>query len=491
METAGYFVTLGVRIMDNLPLRVCLLGKESGLADAVARALGPGFETRHPVDLNPVHWIETRDWCEVMLFDARFASAQPDFSAAIRLIDQIQQGASRPPAIVVFCDENDRAFAAKAMEHGAYETVTYGMSIAELRQIIQRAHKANAAEKELDQLRAEVRASGRMHQLLGTTRVMQDLFALAQRIAPCDVNVLITGETGTGKELLARAIHEMSPRERHPMVAFSCTNLPETLIEDELFGHEKGAFTGAHISRRGRFETADQGTLFLDEVGDLGLGLQPKLLRVLQERKFERLGGNTTVSVDVRLISATNRNLSEMVQRREFREDLYYRLNVVQLELPPLRERCDDIHLLAQHFLQATAKQFHKTVLRFSEAALHSIIEYSWPGNVRELENAVQRAVVLCERNTVENWHLPSAIRKSTESRLVDQSYEQEVRHFKRRLVLRTLRHCGWNKAESARSLGVARGYLHRLINQLEIRESEESSPVVTREPLFPPKQIM
>jgi transcriptional regulator with GAF, ATPase, and Fis domain len=275
------------------------------------------------------------------------------------------------------------------------------------------------------------------------------------------------------------------------MVAFSCTNLPETLIEDELFGHEKGAFTGAHTFRRGRFETADQGTLFLDEIGDLGVGLQPKLLRVLQERSFERLGGNTTVSVDVRLITATNRNLSEMVQRREFREDLYYRLNVVQLELPPLRERRDDIHLLAQHFLETTAKQFHKKVVRFSQAALHSIVEYSWPGNVRELENAIQRAVVLCERHSVENWHLPSVIRTSAETQRVEQSYEQEVRQFKRRLVLRTLRQCGWNKAESARILGVARGYLHRLINQLEIRESEESSSAVTREPLFPPKQIM
>ena len=477
--------------MDSLPIRVCLIGKESGLADAVARALGSGFETRRRDDFDPAHWAESRDWCEIVLLDGRSESRQSDSSALIRLIDEIQQGTPRPPAIVVYCEENDRAFAAQVMEHGAYETVTYGMSIAELRQILQRAQKTHAAEKELDQLRAEVRASGRMHRLLGTTQVMQDLFAQAQRIAPCDVNVLITGETGTGKELLARAIHEMSPRELHPMVAFSCTNLPETLIEDELFGHEKGAFTGAHTFRRGRFETADQGTLFLDEIGDLGVGLQPKLLRVLQERSFERLGGNTTVSVDVRLITATNRNLSEMVQRREFREDLYYRLNVVQLELPPLRERRDDIHLLAQHFLETTAKQFHKKVVRFSQAALHSIVEYSWPGNVRELENAIQRAVVLCERHSVENWHLPSVIRTSAETQRVEQSYEQEVRQFKRRLVLRTLRQCGWNKAESARILGVARGYLHRLINQLEIRESEESSSAVTREPLFPPKQIM
>ncbi len=475
--------------MDSQPIRVCIFGKESGLADAVARALGSNFETRIRSDFDLKRCADWRDWCDVVLLDAR-SGVHSDFSAAIHLIDEIQRSSSRPP-IIVFCEENDSVSAGGAMEHGAYEAVTYGIGIVDLRQIIDRAAKANAAINEVEQLRAKVRASGRMHELLGTTQVMQDLFALAQRVATCDVNVLITGETGTGKELMARAIHEMSSRASRPMIAFSCTNLPETLIEDELFGHEKGAFTGANACRRGRFEAADQGTLFLDEIGDLGLGLQPKLLRVLQEHRFERLGSNTSVNVNVRLITATHRNLSEMVKRREFREDLFYRLNVVQLDLPPLRERRDDIHLLAQHFLQGIAQQFKKKVSRFSQTALHSIIEYSWPGNVRELENVVQRAVVLCDRDSVENWHLPSTIRNTSEGPHLEQSYENEVRQFKRRLVLRTLRQCSWNKAESARILGVARGYLHRLINQLEIHESDEPTPMVIREPLFPPKQIM
>ena len=184
---------------------------------------------------------------------------------------------------------------------------------------------------------------------------------MARKIATCDVSVLVTGETGTGKELLARAIHHLSGRNTGPLVAFSCANLPETLVEDELFGHEKGAFTGAIMSRCGRVEAADHGTLFLDEIGDLGIGLQPKLLRVLQERRFERLGGNKTINVDLRLVCATNRNLGEMVQQGKFREDLYYRLNVVQLHLPPLRERRDDISLLAQQFLLKAAHQFQKT----------------------------------------------------------------------------------------------------------------------------------
>jgi DNA-binding NtrC family response regulator len=283
----------------------------------------------------------------------------------------------------------------------------------------------------------------------------------------------------------------MSSRSAHPLVAFSCANLPEALIEDELFGHEKGAFTGALTMRRGRIEAADQSSLFLDEIGDLGLGLQPKLLRVLQERNFERLGSNSTVSVNIRIICATNRNLAELVQQGKFREDLFYRLNVVQIHLPALRERRDDIPLLAQHFLETSAEQFKKKAKRFSQPALHALEEYAWPGNVRELQNAVQRAVVLSEGHAVEVWRLPAAVRNGCDSATFNRSYEDEVREFKRRLILRTLRECGWRKAESARTLGVARGYLHRLINQLGIRRMEEEATAEVRIPLPPSTRIM
>lgn len=463
--------------MQDRPIRVCLLGKEFGLAQAIVRALDSGFEARHRNDLDLDQWTDWQTWCDVVVLDICNGDTKADLSAGFKLLDQIQQSPARPP-IIVFCDENDREFAARLADHGVHDTVTDGLSIANLRQILRRAHKIRTAERELESLRAAARDSGRMHQLLGTAPAMQELFALAQRIAACDVNVLITGETGTGKELLARAIHQMSARRAQPMVAFSCTNLPETLIEDELFGHEKGAFTGALTSRRGRLEAADNGTLFLDEIGDMDVGLQPKLLRVLQEGTFERLGSNTTVNVNVRLITATNRDLPKMVQEREFREDLYYRLNVVQLHLPPLRERRDDIPLIAHHFLQVAAQRFTKKAKKFSYSALRSLDEYAWPGNVRELENAVQRAAILCDGHSVEPWHLPAAIRSADDSASVERSYEEEVRQFKRRLILRTLRHCGWSKAESARVLGVARGYLHRLINQLEIRESEEPAVV-------------
>jgi DNA-binding NtrC family response regulator len=321
---------------------------------------------------------------------------------------------------------------------------------------------------------------------------MQQVFALAQKIAACDVTVLVTGETGTGKELVARAIHRMSPRVSRPFVAFSCANLPETLVEDELFGHERGAFTGAVMMRRGRLEAASGGTLFLDEVGDLSLSLQPKMLRVLQERTFERLGSNTPVQADIRLVCATHRNVAEMVQQGKFREDLYYRLDVVQLHLPPLRQRRDDIPLLAHYFLQRFGQQFSKKSQRFSRLALQAMEEYVWPGNVRELENIVQRAVVLAEGTTIEVWHLPALFHKGFDPAAPHaQSYEAEVREFKRRLILRTLQQCGWHKTEAARTLGMARNYLHRLINQLEIQpEAEEPAEESPQKPL-PSDRVM
>jgi Nif-specific regulatory protein len=290
--------------------------------------------------------------------------------------------------------------------------------------------------------------------------------------------------------MLGRALHRLSLRSAEPFVTFSCANLPEHLVEDELFGHEKGAFTGAMTLRRGRFEAADGGTLFLDEVGDLPLGLQAKLLRVLHEHTFERLGSNRPLTVDVRLICATHRDLEEMVKHGEFREDLYYRLNVIQLHLPPLRERNGGVVVLAQYLLQRISQEFGKKVSRFSRLALESVDEYTWPGNVRELENVIQRAVVLAEGSTIEVWHLPAKLRGVVEPLQTARSYEEELRDFKRRLLVRTLWKCNGNKAEAARVLGLARGYLHRLIHDLKI-QSEETSPAGFVEQQTVPQIVM
>lgn len=459
--------------MSEQTVRVCFLSEDLTFVEPLARALGPAFEIRGVRELS-----EITDRYNAVLLDLRSVNGKDNSESRLAWLDQIRAMPSAPP-VIALCDEGQSRTAFHAIERGAYDTVTNPPNVIELRLVLLRAHRFQSALQEVERLKASDLSSRRLHELIGTSSVMQELFAFARKIAPCDVNVLITGETGTGKELLARAIHQLSARQARPLVAFSCANLPENLIEDELFGHEKGAFTGAFAMRRGRIEAADQSTLFLDEIGDLGLGLQPKLLRVLQERSFERLGGNNTVHVNIRVISATNRNLAEMVQEGKFREDLYYRLNVVQVHLPPLRERRDDVPLLAQHFLDASAEQFRKKAKRFSRTALRALEDHAWPGNVRELQNAVQRAVVLTEGPTVEIQQLPSAIGGgSCEVQSFNRSYEEEVRDFKRRLILRTLRECGWRKAESARTLGVARGYLHRLINQLGIQETEEEASV-------------
>jgi len=467
--------------LEEKQIKVSFLSQDSGLGKALAHALGEGFvtsacEAREFESLSDV--LRSTD---VVLLDLRSADAHGDQEPLLRLIGEINGTASHPP-VVVLCDTENRSLLLRATERGATDAIANPPNIQELSLMLRRVHRLHAAEDELRRLRARTRSTGRLDELIGTSGPMQELFALARKIAPCDVNVLITGETGTGKELLARAIHQFSSRARGPMVAFSCANLPETLVEDELFGHEKGAFTGALASRRGRLDAANHGTLFLDEIGDLGLGLQPKLLRLLQERKFERLGSNETTSVDIRLICATHQKLAEMVDQGKFRQDLYYRLNVVQLHLPPLRERRDDISLLAYEFLQRCAQQFRKRAKRFSQQALYALEEYQWPGNVRELENVVQRAVALCEDQTVDTAYLPASLlvgngsstaAHGCEAPRLPRTYEEEIRHFKRRLVLRTLQECGWRKAESARALGVARGYLHRLINQLGIQEHE------------------
>jgi two-component system response regulator AtoC len=402
-------------------------------------------------------------------------AADADVESGLRALDAIRRNEAGA-AIVALCDEGDHALIAQVLDRGACDTIPNPPNIVELRRILRRAWKTRAAENQLKRLKQIAGVNGGVPGIIGAAPSMVELFALAKKIAACDVTVLITGESGTGKELLASAIHHMSARASGPLVAFSCANLPETLIEDELFGHEKNAFTGAAATRRGRLEAADQGTVFLDEIGDIGLSLQPKLLRVLQLRSFERLGSNVSINLNIRVISATNRNLQEMVREGKFREDLFYRLNVVHMHLPALRDRREDIPLLAHHFLHNFSTQFGKSAKRFSRLALQALEEYRWPGNVRELENVVQRAVVLSDGPTISCEHFPEALRNdATVDVAASNFYEEEVRQFKSRLVLRSLQASGWNIAETARRLGVARGYLHRLIKQLDIRGREEN----------------
>lgn len=468
-------------LMSGDLIRVFFCSPDIAFAEPLTHALGPGFQIRATRELR---WPDAGEASayDVLLLDLQASDKDPVIKSALDFLTAPTEGKFPLPVVAILASD-DRALTLRLMELGVHLVLASPPDVIELRIALRRACRFHQLEREAQELRAQEMKVTASYTMVGVEGVLSEVLALAQKVAPCDVTVLITGETGTGKELWARAIHRMSSRASQPFVGFSCANLPETLIEDELFGHEKGAFTGAAGTRRGRFELADHGTLFLDEIGDLSFGLQPKLLRVVQERTFERLGGSKPISVDVRLICATHQDLHTMVEQGRFREDLFYRLNVVQLHLPPLRERRESIPELAHYFLRQFATQFGKKTKRFSSLALQALEECPWPGNVRELENVVQRAVVLAEDTTIELSHLPEKLRRGFSDSSPINSYDVEIREFKKRLVLRTLRQCGWKKTETARSLGIARNYLHRLINQLNILPEQAGLPPVPRNP--------
>ncbi|HUX42109.1 MAG TPA: sigma 54-interacting transcriptional regulator [Rectinemataceae bacterium] len=298
--------------------------------------------------------------------------------------------------------------------------------------------------------------AGDSHGLLGRSAAMAELRGLIAQVGPTDATVLVTGESGTGKELAARALHESSARASGPFVAVNCAALPESLIESELFGHEKGAFTGADIRRKGRFELASGGTLFFDEIGELGLGVQAKLLRVIQERRFERVGGGESIRADVRIVAATNRELEKEVAEGRFREDLFWRLNVFPLRMPPLRERGGDIVLIADHFAETIGARLGKPILRISTPALDLLTSYHWPGNVRELENAIERAVVLSSDGVIHAWHLPPSLQSAASTGTAPTStLDATLARIERELVIEALKLSDGIAAKAAQSLGI------------------------------------
>jgi len=300
--------------------------------------------------------------------------------------------------------------AVAAMKAGAFNYLTKPFNNDELILNANKALEHYALRRENMRLREEMRSRTSFANMVGKNQKMQTIFNLIEKVAPTSTSVLITGESGTGKELVARAIHCRSPREKAPFISLNCAGLPENLLESELFGHEKGAFTGAIALRRGRFELADTGSLFLDEVGEMAMPLQAKLLRVLQERSFERVGGSQTLRVDVRIIAATNRDLKDEVDKGHFREDLYYRLNVLHIHLPPLRERTDDIPMLVAHFVSKYAGQLDKPQLEIAPETVRFLMSLPWEGNIRELENTIERAAILCNRNLI----LPEDVQPET-----------------------------------------------------------------------------
>jgi len=307
---------------------------------------------------------------------------------------------------------------------------------------------------ENERLQSELQKKYQIKNIIGNSNKMREVFQMISQVAESNATVLIRGESGTGKELVANAIHYNSRRSKHPFIKLNCSAIPANLIESELFGHEKGAFTGALYQKTGKFELSDKGTLFLDEIGSIDPDVQIKLLRVLQEREFERVGGNTPIKVDVRIIAATNRNLEHAVTEGEFRSDLYYRINVFPIYLPPLRERKTDILVLAEFFLEKYARENNKTILRFSTPAIDMLMGYHWPGNVRELENCIERAVLLCEDQVVHSFHLPPTLQTGRESDTLPHiSLDSAVERLEKEMIVDALKHTHGNMSQAAKAL--------------------------------------
>jgi len=338
--------------------------------------------------------------------------------------------------------------------------------------VVRNALDISSLQLEQRRLQAEL---GAQHSVIGDSPRMVHVCALIVKVAPGTSTILIRGETGTGKEVAARAIHRLSPRATRPFIAINCAAIPENLIESELLGHEKGAFTGAGERKKGKIEEADGGTLFLDEIGEMPLAAQAKLLRVIQEREFERVGSTRTIKVDIRLIAASNRDLEDAARRGAFREDLFYRLNVISMTMPPLRERREDIVPLARHFLERNRAKSARRIAGFSTQAEGCLSRYHWPGNVRELENAVERAVVLGSTPQILPEDLPDAVAEAAvfappQGALVGE-FHAEVKEAKRQLVRQAIEQAGGNYAEAARRLGMHPNNLHRLIRELGLRQ--------------------
>jgi DNA-binding NtrC family response regulator len=383
--------------------------------------------------------------------------------------------------------------AVAAMREGAADYVTKPINVDELVIVLDRAIERRRLRAEAGQLRERLSQMHRISNIVGSSPAMQRVFDTVMQVAPSRASVLITGESGTGKELVAAAIHEHSPRAGRAFVKLHCAALAETILESELFGHERGAFTGAIARRDGRFQQADGGTLFLDEIGEISPATQIKLLRFLQEHEFERVGGNQTIKVDVRVVAATNRDLLARVKEGAFREDLYYRLNVVTIDVPPLRKRPSDVPLLAMHFLRKYVKENDKAGLTgFSDEALSRLSGYSWPGNVRELENAVERAVVVCRNEQIRVEDLSPSITHSagaSEPNGMPQVPGSSIAEIEKYAILKTLEHTGGSTSRAAQILGIsARKIQYRLHEYQDVaggisEDGEESTPPPSAEP--------
>ncbi|MEA2115706.1 MAG: sigma-54 dependent transcriptional regulator [Thermodesulfobacteriota bacterium] len=430
-----------------------------------ANLAGAGYFLFEAEDGDEVLPLLTGQQVDLVLLDLKMK--RMDGLATLKALQE--KGYSLP--VIVITAFSSVETAVEAMKLGAFDYITKPVDIEELKLIINKALNLLQLREENHELRKRLQERFSFDKIIGNSPVMQEMFNTLALVAPSDATVLITGESGTGKELIANALHENSERRESPFIKVNCAALHENLLESELFGHERGAFTGATSQRKGRFELAHQGTLFLDEIGDLSLTTQAKILRVLQEGELERLGGSQTISVDVRLVAATHKDLQAMIQEGTFRQDLFFRLSVVPVHLPPLRERSTDIPDLSRHFLQKYAKKNRKDIKGFHPEVLNLFMRYDWPGNIRELENTVERAVILCLGEQVTTNELP--IHLLPEGVTIPDTQTTvsgpTLRDMEREFIRTTLLQTGGNKSKAAKLLGIARQTLLNKIKEYNL----------------------
>ena len=437
--------------------KLLVVDDEKNTREALRRALDDTFEVYLAVNVAGAQNILKSDSMDVVLTDLRIGS-----ESGLDVI-QLAQKQSPPPPCIVMTAYGSVESAVEAMRQGAYDYLTKPLDLDRAQLLLKRAVQTIRVEQENQSLRAQLDRSFGLDRILGRSGAMEKVLDRVRQVADSKASVLLEGESGTGKELVARAVHGLSPRRAGPFVAVHCAALSPQLLESELFGHEKGSFTGATERRVGRFEQANGGTIFLDEIGEIDAATQVKLLRVLGERSLERVGGNRLIEVDVRLIAATHRSLEQLVREGKFREDLYFRIRVVQIQLPPLRDRPEDIPLLAEAFRQEYGKENGKEGVTFDPESMGLLMKYGWPGNVRELRTAVEHGVVLSRGNVIHPDDLPSAVRKRQGVAPLKKGVQPpRLEDVERGAIEAALEKSGENITEAAKALGISRRTLHR-----------------------------
>ena len=456
-------------------VRVLFYSPEHELTALLTSALRPECSVIIEPDRRKLKEAASSGQADVMVLD--LDSKHAPLSEQLAFYDSV----SDSPIPVVVMSDLGRSTITGFLQRGAFDCIRKPPSLIEFRVIVRRAYQHALMKQELERTRQALSASRGCDRLVGSSGRSQVVYDLIRRVANLNAFVLITGESGTGKELVASAIHNLGNRGKHPFIAVSCGAIPETLIEAELFGHERGAYTGSFGARTGLLEQAGEGTVFLDEIGELSLNTQVKLLRVLQQREFSRLGGNRRVPLNARVLFATHRPLAQMVEEGSFRRDLYFRVNVMTLHVPALRERTEDIPLLARHFLKKYAGEYGKPVTDIRPNAIELLVEYEWPGNIRELENVIQGAVILTDGDTICRSDLPHHIQQlAGEDACIEKceaaGFDDLLRQYKVKLINRAISDCKGNKSLAARKLKVSRAYLHRLVRVKAVAESHDAA---------------